>query len=60
MARSRIREVRLERQPHRDAVHRLRQAYRRLWLASRSPEEPNGLKAEALSRPSIPVQEVTR
>lgn len=29
--------VRIERQPHRDAVRRLRKAYRRLWEMERSP-----------------------
>lgn len=60
MARSRVLEVRLERQPHRDAVHRLRQAYRRLWQASRLSEESDDLKTEAVPRSPTTVQEVTR
>jgi len=34
MTRSPALKVRLERQPHRDAIHRLRQAYHRLRLAA--------------------------
>ncbi len=60
MARSRSLEVRMERQPHRDAVYRLRQAYRCLRI--RSPRTPTfeSPQTEAETCPSRRVQEVPR
>lgn len=37
MAESHVPAVRLERQPHRDAVHRLREAYRQLQRSRAQP-----------------------
>jgi len=60
MARSRVLEVRLERQPHRDAVYRLRQAYRRLRWASQTSQTWDDPRTEAVSWSPPSVQEVKR
>ena len=58
MTNSDVPAVRLERRPHRDAVIRLRAAYRRLWLASQQPSaEP--AQTEAVVKAAITVQEVS-
>jgi hypothetical protein len=49
--------VHLERQPHRDAVRRLREAYRRLWLGSQLPE-PEPILVEEPTQALDSVQEV--
>lgn len=59
MARSIILAVQLERQPHRDAVHRLRRAYRRLWQASPLAQPSDSQQTEARPRSAKTVQEVT-
>ncbi len=43
MAYSQSTTVRLERQPHRDAVIRVREAYRRLLQGQQSPSKASGL-----------------
>ena len=57
MAHSRGLNVRLERQPHRDAVRRLRQAYRRLKAAARTAQESLEPPTE-LPQSAARVQEV--
>jgi len=58
MTKSDIPAVRLERRPHRDAVVRLREAYRRLWLASQQPSA-EAAQIEVVVKTSITVQEVS-
>lgn len=58
MARKQARTVQLERQPHRDAVLRLRQVYHKLWQ-SQQPERL-GAAAPESERQTSQVQEVSR
>ena len=58
MARSYDLEVRLERQPHRDAVQRLRLAYRQLKLNPPASPKSVGSGSEGTPPPSTSVQEV--
>ena len=51
--------VRLERQPHRDAVRRLRQAYALLWQMARSTATPAAAD-EPMERTTSVVQEVQK
>lgn len=51
-------KVRLERQPHRDAIHRLRQAYRRLWLAAQPQHTKVDPRMGAQPPSPMTVQEV--
>jgi hypothetical protein len=39
--------VRMERQPHRDAVRRLREAYRKLWEMNKPSSAPKASREEA-------------
>jgi hypothetical protein len=55
MARSVAPSVCLERLPHREAIARLREAYRRLWLAGRQPPA----QAKSVAKATITVQEVS-
>lgn len=57
MSRKQARQVRLERQPHRYAAHRLRQVYHKLWQ-SQQPDRPAVLENEVETKASQ-VQEVT-
>jgi hypothetical protein len=45
--------VRLERQPHRDAIIRVREAYRRLQRSQRQPEPEPVSVAEADVSPAV-------
>lgn len=57
MSRKQARQVRLERQPHRHAVLRLRQVYHKLWQ-SQQPDPPAVIESENEMIASV-VQEVT-
>ncbi len=54
MARKRIKTVRLERQPHREAMDRLRLAYQQLMAAASQPAAP----AERKQATTPTIQEV--
>ena len=58
MAHSSVPTVRLERQPHRDAVVRLRAAYKRLRLAGQQLL-PDSAQNETTVQASVTVQEVS-
>jgi hypothetical protein len=58
MAHSAVLAVRLERQPHRDAVVRLREAYRRLRLSSQQPS-PGSAQTKVAAKVPVTVQEVS-
>jgi hypothetical protein len=58
MARPKVVTVRLERQPHHDAVLRMRAAYRRLRRLDAQPTMSNPLDAPAPERTAAQNQEV--
>jgi hypothetical protein len=58
MTKSDVPAVHLERRPHRDAVVQLREAYRRLWLASQQPSA-EAVQIEVVVKTAITVQEVS-
>jgi len=58
MARTKVVTVRLERQPHHDAVLRLRAAYRRLRRLDAQPALSHSLDAPAPDRIATQKQEV--
>jgi hypothetical protein len=51
--------VRMERQPHRDAVRRLREAYRKLWEMNEPSSSPAETKEET-NQANEDVQEVSK
>ena len=58
MARPKVVTVRLERQPHHDAVLRVRAAYRRLRRLAAQPPMSDPLDSPAAQPISSPLQEV--
>lgn len=58
MAHSNVPTVRLEREPHRDAVVRLREAYKRLRLASQQFSTDSAQDETTVQAP-VTVQEVS-
>lgn len=58
MTKSDVPAVRLERRPHRDAVVRLREAYRRLWPSSQQPS-PGSAQTKVVTKVPVTVQEVS-
>ncbi len=58
MARPKVVTVRLERQPHHDAVLRVRAAYRRLRRLDAQPPMSDPLDSPASQQISSPLQEV--
>lgn len=58
MAHSNVPTVRLERQPHRDAVVRLREVYKRLRLTSQQLSTDSA-QNETTAQASVTVQEVS-